>query len=462
MRQVLARLLRLTPGLLALWGVVVISFFGGYAVARFNLPGATKISDSLEMAAALKARLGGEPPHYFHPAPGTQGRLLKSSSGSSLMAPGLTLVTGVGADRMLFAKLIDAQGSTVHRWEIDWFKMWPDPEHVPLAKRPRERPGMDIHGATLSPNGDLTFNFSDYGLMQVDFCGRVKWRSPHMTHHAVFQDEDGHFWTLDVMRREAADPRRPNIRPPFRDVSVLEVGADGRVLRRFNVFDLLQANDLQGFLYQTSTDDESTAVYGDSAHVNDVEVFPRRLTPGLFKPGDVMVSVRNANLIFVFDPATLKIKASVAGRFVRQHDPDFIDGWTISIFDNNNVGGSAKARSSRIIEYSFKTGDTHVVFQGEPDRPFFTSVMGNHQRLPNQNILAVESLGGRALEVNPAGQIVWEYYNRVGDGLVGEISDAQRIAPAVLSREAVDRMGRNCRVSSTAALRARPAERAPS
>jgi hypothetical protein len=304
---------------------------------------------------------------------------------------------------------------------------------------------MDVHGAWLSKNGDLTFNYSDYGLMQMDFCGRVKWRAPYMTHHTVVLDEQGHIWTLQVVRRDAADPTLPNIRPPFRDVSVLELAPDGSFMRRFDVFKLLQENGYQGLLYMSPTDNESSAVYGDATHVNDVDVFPSTMKPGLFKAGDVMVSMRNADTVFVFDPATRKIKATVTGRFVRQHDPDFVDGWTISVFDNNNVGEPPGRASSRVVEYSFQTQQVRTLFAGSPQTPFFTSVMGKHQRLPNGNLLLTEGQSGRAIEVDPSGQPVWEYFNIVAKGLAAHLTEATRIPPSYLSVETVDRLQADCR-----------------
>ena len=41
---------------------------------------------------------------------------------------------------------------------------------------------------------------------------------------------------------------------------------------------------------------------------------------------------------------------------------------------------------------------------------FFTATMGGAERLPNGNTLITQAEAGRAFEVTPGGQIVWEYY----------------------------------------------------
>ena len=441
MRSWAARLARWAPPALGILGAVVAVFLWGYATHRYFLFPADYIIAASDTAGELKRRLSGEPPHFYHP---TRQTRTVSVLQPQAMAPGVTLITGVGPDRTLFAKLVDAQGKALHSWDIDWWRMWPHPDHVPEGKRPHEPPGMDIQGAVLSPNGDLTFNFSDLGLMQVDFCGRVKWRAPHMTHHAVADDEKGNFWSLDVVMRDDEDPTLPNIKPQFRDVSVVEFSPDGKLLHSYNIYRLLQKNGLHGFMYLSSYEDESTAVTGDHFHTNDVDVFPSSMAPGEFAPGDVMVSVRNANLVFVFDPRTEKIKTVLAGRFVRQHDPDFVDGWTVSIFDNNNIGLPESQRGSKIVEYDFRTGQMKTLYAGGGTRTFYTAVMGNHQRLPNGNMLLTESQNGRVLEVNRSGDLVWDYNNLVGGGLVGDLTDAVRIPPDVLPAAKIHRLAAGC------------------
>ena len=45
----------------------------------------------------------------------------------------------------------------------------------------------------------------------------------------------------------------------------------------------------------------------------------------------------------------------------------------------------------------------------DPPSSFYTLSKGSAQRLPNGNTLAVESDRGRAIEVTPAGDIVWQF-----------------------------------------------------
>jgi hypothetical protein len=172
---------------------------------------------------------------------------------------------------------------------------------------------------------------------------------------------------------------------------------------------------------------------GDLLHLNDVEPFPSTMTPGFFGPGDVLVSLRNVNTVFVFNADTRKIKFVTTGRFTRQHDPDFIDGNRFSVFDNMGVQPGARDRQSRIVIITAPEQSLEVYYEGTPAHPFYTDIMGRHQWLPNGNLLITETRRGRAFEINRQGEIVWEYLNPAGNGVVGILEEVARL-PAEYGR----------------------------
>jgi hypothetical protein len=140
-----------------------------------------------------------------------------------------------------------------------------------------------------------------------------------------------------------------------------------------------------------------------------------------------MISLRNIHAIIVFNPDTLNIKYLNVGRVVRQHDPDFIDGDSISIFDNNNVAHEARGQHSRIVVMSATNDHMQVIYSGSAEQPFFTHILGKHQWLPNGNMLITESTKGRAFEIDPKGALVWEYFNLVDKGRLAWVDEAQRL-----------------------------------
>ncbi len=149
-----------------------------------------------------------------------------------------------------------------------------------------------------------------------------------------------------------------------------------------------------------------------------------------FSQGDIMVSLRNINTVFVFNRQSGKIKFICTGWFVRQHDPDFIDGNRFSVFDNNNIAPEQHGQQSRIAIVSVRERTVETFFEGNEKTPFYTDIMGKHQWLPNGNLLITEARKGRAFEINQQGDVVWQYKNYVGDGMLGLVEEVQRLSPA--------------------------------
>jgi hypothetical protein len=133
----------------------------------------------------------------------------------------------------------------------------------------------------------------------------------------------------------------------------------------------------------------------------------------------------------VFDPDTLKIRFIKTGGFVRQHDPDFIDGNTFSVFDNNHyTSESDHEGKSRILIVDARTGSTDIWYEGTPEEPFYSNIMGKHQWLDDGHMLITASINGRGFELDANKNIVWEYVNSVDDGWVGEVEEVRRLDPA--------------------------------
>ncbi len=424
--------------------MALFAYLYGLCSRDFQLFPMRQLTAAVETGRVLVATVRGRPRFPYLASNETRGAVRRRAQA---MAPGLTLLVGAGPKGSMFARLIEADGTVEHAWNLDWRRLWPDiGRHIPPDAWRAERPGVHIHGVVLDPDGALTFNYNNLGMVQVDVCGRVRWRLARQTHHAVFRDEAGNFWAPELVTRTTPLPGMPNYRPPFTDYAILKISPDGRVMQRFSMFDLLNRSGYKGLLYLDSKEDHSTVVTGDTLHLNDVKVFPSTMKPDLFQPGDVMVSLRNISSVVVFDPRTRRIRAVVTGRFVRQHDADFLDGSTIGVFDNNQLDSrDPPDGSSRIVAISLKDGSERVMFEGAPGHPFYTDTMGKQQLLPNGDLLLAEATRGRALEVTPHGEVVWEYFNQVGrPGTLGYITSAQRIPPSFLSTQRLKEMTAKC------------------
>lgn len=433
---------RAARGFFAL-SVACLLFGYGVAVGRFQVFPYAFLEHAVRGALELAARTDATRSFYYREI---DYPIADASFTSDGACPGLSLVTQVAEEQQLEVKLLDMNQRPVHRWLIDWFAIWPDAEHVPAKRMPRSRPGTHVHGTVLMEDGDLVFNFEHLGLVRLDPAGEVVWRLPYQTHHSVHLHDDGNLWVCGQKAHPKRDPRFLNRVPPFSEYTVLEVSPDGDLLSEWSVADLLTRNGLPGLLYLGNLNNQAVHLRPgqDALHLNDVEPFPNTFEEGFFTRGDVLVSLRNVNTVFVFNRDTGKIKFITTGPFVRQHDPDFVDGNRFSVFDNNHIAPESHGHQSRIVMVSAPEHTTEVVFEGNREElPFYTDIMGKHQWLPNGNLLITESMRGRAFEIDRDGELVWQYVNALDDRTIGIVEEVQRLPLDTLEHFSPDAAGRD-------------------
>jgi len=328
------------------------------------------------------------------------------------LAPGLVLVAGDIESRQTRITVMDRSGTVVHSWEPSWTGIWPEGEGIfPEGRRPVE--GMYIHGLDILPSGDIVANFEHLSTFRLNVCGEVKWKLDNLGHHSVYFASDQTLWVASEKYIEKDPTGYPNHNAPLRSWILQNLDLDGNVLREIDVIDIFVRSDLMGLLYNSTLINGSPLVSGDTLHLNDIESFPASLRSTVFNAGDLLISLRNINAVFVIDPESLQIKFRSIGGFVRQHDPDFGPNDRITVFDNKSYPSkSSDLYSSRIVEIDATNGSTVSVLDGDGADPFYTEIMGTHQRLPNGNYLVTSSGEGRVMEFTSQGDLAWRFDNR--------------------------------------------------
>ncbi|MEZ9327554.1 arylsulfotransferase family protein [Vibrio breoganii] len=370
----------------------------------------------------IKSRVSGDLPWYLHR---TDRTTTVDVFNRDVIQPGLSLVTGLGPGNHSQASVIDVDGNVIHNWQIDWFELWPNAEHVHDHLKSITIP--NTHGVKLMSNGDLIFSLEYAGLFRVDLCGNVIWRFPRMTHHSVFLDDAGYLWTLGLDYSESISENLPGYAPGYYDFKIFKMSTDGELIQEWRLFELLKDNNLESLLYMSSIKPGAPVLTDDTLHPNDIEIFPSTMKPGFFESGDIMVSMRNIHTVAVFD-SSMKIKKVFTGSFIRQHDPDFIDGNTISVFDNYTHTYTLDVPYSRILYLTSDSDVPFIRYSGTDQQPFYTHVMGKHEHLDNGNLLITEASQGRAFELKD-NDIVWQFHNVLPEGLIGFIDEVQRLGP---------------------------------
>jgi hypothetical protein len=377
------------------------------------------------LRAWIQAAALSEPSSKLHYRPRWTTRRVYDRQGVRIVRPGqvqpgLTLIASYWKDFDWEPglKLIDSEGHIVHEWRVDPLEIFP--KSADRRRESIEFSHRQIHGYFLFPNGDVLVNVEYVGTTRLDACGRVVWRLAEGGHHTITRAEDGSFWIPATTKGEPPVSSQypdgyPGLNRPIYHEQLLHISGDGEILDRIDVFDLLYANHLERHIIKMNNQSV------DLIHLNDVEPLGSSVAEEfpLFDAGDLLVSLRNLDLVFVFDTETGEVKWHTSHPFIGQHDPDFLrDGW-IGVFDNNDddthrgevLGGS------RIVMVQPHTDSVRVVYPTERSAPFYAEIMGDWQLLDNGNMLLTESLPSRIVEVTPDGQTVWEWVGEAYDSV---------------------------------------------
>jgi hypothetical protein len=325
------------------------------------------------------------------------------------------------------ALLIDMEGNELHRWERSFKEAFPA---VPEATEKWYDQGhwrnywRRVH---LLPNGDLLAIFEGNGLIKINRNSEVIWALNDMFHHDLEVTADGRIFVLN--RRLARFDKINNEKPILEDlITVLD--QDGRTLETYSIVKMLVDSEFAGLK-------KYIPKVGDCFHTNTLEVLDGRwaATSPVFKAGNVLLSMRMFDAIMIADLEKRKIVwAQKPGIWAKQHQPTMVDNGHMLLFNNVlSEKETAGYDASSVIEFDPVTMKVVWEYRGTETVKFFSDHSGSNQRLLNGNTLITESAPGRAFEVTPQGEIVWEFVNphRTGENMehIATLLELVRIAP---------------------------------
>lgn len=323
------------------------------------------------------------------------------------------------------AVLTDMQGRLLHKWSYRFADVWPGP---------LEFDEWDVHQtfwrrAHLFENGDLLAIFEGIGMIKLDRDSNLVWQNKCRAHHDLHVTDTGEIYTLGRYRVE--EHERLELDGPILEDFVVILNSQGEVTKKVSLLDAFLDSDYASLLVNMKRK-------GDVFHTNAVEVLSGRFTDmhPMFEAGDVLISVPTLHAIAVVDLELERVTWAQTGMWLLQHEPTALQNGNLLLFDN--MGHDLR---SKVIEFNPLTKEVVWAYRGSETEPFFSKTLGSCQRLPNGNTLITESNNGRAFEVTPQNEIVWEFFNphRAGekDELIATLFEVVRFEEGYLADSAM-------------------------
>jgi hypothetical protein len=428
---------------LSILGVLGLGYLCGAAIMFFQLPSADFLEKAFRGASAWYERGRSTLPPLSPEAEAVaRKREGITVDKAEKTCDGFTLYTASDGPR---ATLIDMRGTVVHRWELPFRQAWTHPPHIedPL-------PDDTIHWfrGRLYANGDLLAVYHaggdtpyGYGLVKVDKDSKLLWAYANRCHHDVDVGEDGTIYTLTQKIVSQPSAGREKSRPVHLLADFLVVlSPEGQELESIPLLEILRDSPYALTLSSVTKHSAARIDFGAAAkkegsygkggplHANSVRVLPRALAAKfpLFKPGQVLISLRDLDTLAVVDPQSRSVVWASEGIWHAQHDAEFLENGRLLVYDNL---GSAN-KTTRIIEYDPLTQAVPWCYANENSTSFSAFMRGVKQRLPNGNTFIVDPDNRRLFEVTRDKELVWEIICPLPPAPPGQHSRAHAINSA--------------------------------
>ncbi|TET09347.1 hypothetical protein E3J84_05205, partial [Candidatus Aerophobetes bacterium] len=272
--------------------------------------------------------------------------------------------------------------------------------------------------AKASKTSDLDITKASDRIQEYSWEHELIWEyvPPGNAHHDVQRLDNGNTLLLymevvpEEYKKKIKNLKRRRDACVYSDV-VLELTPDKEIVWEWHEYKYLDINQYC-----------QICNLADWTHTNTVQALPENkwydAGDKRFKPGNILLSLRNLSVIFVVDKESKEVVWTYTGDYngglAGQHEPHMIEKGlpgegNILIFDN----GAPPLKNLRHCGQSYvleiNPVSKNLVWRYENGEKFFSKFRSNMQRLPNGNTLICESEGPRSFEVTSEKEIVWEY-----------------------------------------------------
>ena len=313
------------------------------------------------------------------------------------------------------AYLLSYKGEEIHKWHLDVEALWPDQKHLnTMRKVPFDYFTLrDLH---VFPDGRIVVIVSLYGstpwgagLVMMDKDSNVLWAKDGNYYNDLHVDQAGNIYALrhDIIQTSDAGhfDEAVHFMPPYLQDNVVKLDQQGNIMAEYPVVDMLRQSPYKNIMMYVHDDGK-----GDYTHTNSIEVVEDTMSvPSFLKSGDIMVNIRNIDVLAAIDPVQNKVTWAARTPTKMPHDINVLPNGHFILYDNQGHLG-AEEGYSRVIELDPETFEVVWSYAGTAAKPLESKFWGFQQRLANGNTLTTVPNKGRLLEVTQDGELVMDYY----------------------------------------------------
>lgn len=276
----------------------------------------------------------------------------------------------------------------------------------------------------LSKDCTLTYTIPWNDLVSVDLkTGKEKWRVRGAFHHSIESDANGDLWVCGAVTPESIS--NPKLKPRhcnnvFEDQALVKVSHSGKILQLISVADLILNEGLEYLLYGSS----NPKVNFDPIHLN--QITPIINDSGVFKKGQILVSLRNISTILLIDPDSQSVVWHGSGNWMNQHCSIPIGPSTFSVLDNHSFASGEywlnPAWRTRIVTHNIETGRTSEIQVNHESAKFLhIPIEGRALPVGSDSWMIEDCLQGTIM-IFKNQDLIFKWSNLYPDGTVGVTS----------------------------------------
>ena len=273
----------------------------------------------------------------------------------------------------------------------------------------------------LSKDGTLTYIIPWNDLISLNLkTGKEKWRVRGAFQHSLEPDANGDVWVCGAVQPGSIPNHKPETRHSnklFEDQALVKVSQSGKILQLISVADLILNSGLEYLLYGSSNPN----VNFDPIHLN--QITPILNDSGVFKKGQILVSLRNISTIILIDPVSQSVVWHGSGNWMNQHCVVPVGPSTFSVLDNHSFASGEywlnSAWRTRIVTHNIETSkSSEIRFNDESPRDFRIPIEGRALPVSSNHWMIEDCLNGTIMIFGNQ-KLVFKWSNLYHDGTVG-------------------------------------------